>query len=327
MSFRQQLRRSLAAMAFGPRELSQFCNLGLRDPQPEIKVWFTGIGQPRDVTHRNVLAGTKPLIVGIGLEEGEDPDAISQKRLELEFREANGDRTLLGKITLTFIEVLKLGGRDLLYLFRAHTPVNYCRAKNILWRRYLNFAYVQWKNERGPHPPEIRMLASDLHALFVFYICPRPVVLVSVVDGEAGSIFPMDIVGPIGCWHFSIALHLTSQVLPLVEHSRRIALSSVPVEKMPLAYDLAKNHKKGPVDWAALPFTTTRSSAFGLPIPEFSLRVREMEVVKRQDMGSHAFFICRLVDEYPVADGLQFFQAHGFYEGWRKQSISRPAIH
>ena len=327
MNLRKQLRRSLAALAFGPQELSQFCNLGLRDPQPDIKVWLVGMGAPRDVTHRNVLASTRPLVVGIGLEDIAEQETISEKRLELEFRKGSDAQMLLGRVRLTFVDALRLEGGELLCLFRTHSPVNHCQARGTLWRRYLHFAYSQWRNERGPHPPEIRMVARELHALFIFYICPRPVVLVSVVDGNVGSMFPMDLVGPIGKRHFSIALHTTSKPLPLIESSRRIALSSVPIEKMPLAYSLGKNHHKSSIDWTSLPFSMSRSCTLGLPIPDFSLRVREMEVVEVREMGSHAFFVCRLVKDYSLIDGLQFFQAHGLYEEWRKQAISPPAIH
>jgi flavin reductase (DIM6/NTAB) family NADH-FMN oxidoreductase RutF len=327
MSLQKRLRRRLAALAFGPQELPQFCNLGLRDPQVEVKVWLVGMGGPRDVTGRNVLAATRPLVVGIGLEDSVDLKAISKSQLVLEFREGNAAQALLGKIGLTLTDSLRLEGGELLCLFRTHNPVNYCRSKSDVWRRYLHVAYAQWRNERGPHPPDIRMVASELHALFVFYVCPRPVVLVSVVDGEAGSIFPMDLIGPIGRRHFSIALHTTSKALPLIERSGRIALSSVPVEKMTLAYQLGKNHGKASVDWASLPFSMTTSPNLGLPIPEFSLRVREMEVAEFRPMASHAFFICRMVKEYSVADGLQFFQAHGFYEEWRKQAIPSPVPH
>jgi flavin reductase (DIM6/NTAB) family NADH-FMN oxidoreductase RutF len=325
MNLQKRLRRRLAALAFGPQELSPFCNLGLPDPQVDIKVWLVGRGAPRDVTGQNVIAATRPLVVGIGLEDHGDLNTISQNRLDLEFREGNPAQTLLGKIGVRLVDALKLERGKLLCLFRTHRPVNYCRPKSQVWRRYLHSAYAQWRKEWGPHPPEIRMVASELHALFIFYICPRPVVLVSVVDGEAGSIFPMDLIGPIGCRHFSIALHTSSKALPLIDRSRRIALSSVPVERIPLAYYLGKNHNKASVDWASLPFSITTSSALGLPIPKFSLRVREMEVAELRYMASHAFVICRVLEEYAVADGLQFFQAHGFYEEWRKQAIPLPS--
>jgi flavin reductase (DIM6/NTAB) family NADH-FMN oxidoreductase RutF len=321
MNLGERLRHSIAAVAFGPREFSQFCNLGLKDPQGEIKVWLTGMGAPRDVTRRNVVAAARPLLIGVGLDDLGNPALLSRNDLTLEFRDGNFGQTLLGTTGLKFIDALELEKGERLCLFRTHSPANYCCSKTLLWRRYLDFAYQQWRNERGPAAPEIRMIASELHALFVFYICPRPVVLVSVVDGESGNLFPMDLIGPIGRHHFSLALHASSKGLPLIEHSRRIALSSVPVEKMPLAHRLGKNHNKERIDWASLPFTLTASSTFALPVPAFSLRVREMEVVTVRNLTSHTLFICKVVDEHCCAEGLQFFQAHGFYEGWRKRAI------
>jgi flavin reductase (DIM6/NTAB) family NADH-FMN oxidoreductase RutF len=294
--------------------------LGLPEPQRDIKVWLVGMGSPRDVTDRNVLAGIRPLFVGIGLDDGGN-----RRRLSLEFREARAGQALLGKIGLEFVDTVGLEGEESLCLFRTRRPANYCQPRTLLWRRYLDFAYEAWRQERGPNPPEIRMVASELHALLVFYICPRPIVLVSVVDGDVGNIFPMDLIGQIGKRHLSLALH--TKAVPLIERSRRVALSSVPVEAIPLAYVLGRNHRKASVDWASLPFPLTKSAAFGLPVPTFSPRVRELEVVQSRNMGSHRLFICKLVEEHGIADGPQFFQAHGFYEEWRRQAIALPATH
>jgi flavin reductase (DIM6/NTAB) family NADH-FMN oxidoreductase RutF len=320
MNLQTRIRRRLSSLAFGPQELSQFCNLGLKDPQPHIKVWLLGAQTARDVTARNVLAATRPLTVGIGLEDYRELTTRSGSRLNLEFR-SNGTNTLLGKTSLTFIKSIRLEEGSVLCLFRTDHPVNYCQAKNLVWKRYLHFSYLQWRNQHGPNPAKIRMVASELHALFVFYICPRPVVLVSVADGEASNIFPMDLVGPISDEHFSLALHMTSKALRLIERSGRVALSSIPVEKIPLAYQLARNHNKDSVSWSSLPFSLNFSTHFSLPIPVFALRVRELKVLGIQAMGSHALIICRVVSDNSVTNGLQFFQAHGFHDEWRKQAI------
>lgn len=42
-----------------------------------------------------------------------------------------------------------------------------------------------------------------------------------------------------------------------------------------------------------MPFDLTASQAFGLPIPELALAVREMEVEEVRALGSHRLFICR----------------------------------
>ena len=321
MTLRRRIRGRLAAIAFGPQELCQFCNLGLKDPQCDIKVWLVGTKGVRDVTARNVLAATRPLSIGIGLEDDKDFREHSSNHVFLEFRSAQPPEILLGRVTLTFADSIPLEGGGALCLFSTRHPVNYCQARTLVWRRYLNFSYAQWKNERGPNPPKVRMVARELHSLFVFYICPRPVVLVSVVDGEAGNIFPMDLVGPIGYTQFSIALHATSKGLPLIERSGRIALSSVPVAKMSLAYQMGQNHNQASVCWSSVPIPLIASPRFGLPIPEFALRVRELQVIDVRPMGSHVLIICRVAEDNALSDGLQFFQAHGFYDEWRKQAV------
>jgi hypothetical protein len=183
--------------------------------------------------------------------------------------------------------------------------------------RYLYYAYRRWRSRKSLNAPAIRMAARDVHSLLVFYICPRPVVLVSVVDGSLANIFPMDLIGPIGARHFSLALRSTSTAVPLIEGSRRIALSSVPVEQTPVAYQLGKNHKEACVDRDDLPFGTTTSPRFGLPVPQFSLRVREMQIEAVRTIGSYKLFLACTIGDQWRADGLQFFLVHGFYQTWK----------
>src|SRR5207245_8972809 len=127
---------------------------------------------------------------------------------------------------------------------------NYGLSWGRLWARYLQSSYKQWRSRRSRGAPAFRMVRGELHSLFAFYICPRPVVLVTVADGEFANIFPMDLIGPVSSRHFSLALHSTSAAVPLLERSRHVALSSVPVEQSSLAVELGQNHKKLGIDWA-----------------------------------------------------------------------------
>jgi flavin reductase (DIM6/NTAB) family NADH-FMN oxidoreductase RutF len=321
MNLQRRIRRGLSSLAFGPQELSQFCSLGLRDPQSHIEVRLVGAETIHDVTGRNVLAATRPLTVGLGLEDDRELAAVSRSPHVLEFRCANSAKTLLGTMSLTLIDSIRLEEGRVLCLFRTRHPVNYCQPRNLIWKRYLHFSYLQWRNQRGPNPAKIRMVASELHALFVFYICPRPVVVVTVSDGEASNVFPMDLIGPISDQHFSLALHMTSKALPSIQRSGRVVLSDVPVERIPLAYRLGQNHNEISVPWSSVPFSFNLSSDFRMPVPEFALRVRELQVMETRNMGSHALIICRVVSDNSITNGLQFFQAHGFYEEWKKQAI------
>jgi flavin reductase (DIM6/NTAB) family NADH-FMN oxidoreductase RutF len=320
MDLVKQFRTGIKRVIFGPANIPHFCNVGLRDPQAGIRICLYGWGPPQDVTYRNVIAGTRPLMIGIGLGDKLDSVSVSKTPLWLKFRESGDSSRLLGEISLKFVDTIAIG-RERLSLFLAVRASNYCLPKNLLWRRYLQFAYSHWRNARSQNTPESQISERELHALFVFYICPRPVVLVSVAAGNVGNIFPMDLVGPVGGRHFSLTLHNSSTALPLIQDSRRVALSGVPIEQMPLAYKLGANHKRPSVDWASMPFALTTSPAFALPVPQFALRVREIEVEQIRRLGTHTFFISKIVEDQRWTEGQQFFQAHGFYEGWRQRTV------
>jgi flavin reductase (DIM6/NTAB) family NADH-FMN oxidoreductase RutF len=313
----RQARTSLRQLVFGP-PIPQFCTVGLKDPQSEVRVWLRGLGAPLDVTDRNVIVAARPFTVGIGLEHVSDAATIKRAPLSLGFSDCGHPR-LLGEIQLAYAETIRIGSR-LLYLFRGLRSTNRCLPRSVVWRRYLDFARQQRRVAKGPNPPETQMIIRELFALSTFYICPRPVVLVSVVDGNAGNIFPMDLIGPIGGERFTLALHSTSTAVPLMERSGKVALSAVPVEKISIAYALGRNHKKADFRWNQVSFDLTASPAFGLPIPDFALSVKEMEIEEVRAMGSHKLFICRIEANHLRSDGLQLSFVHGFYHARRQQT-------
>lgn len=316
MHFVNQLRRTLKRLIFGSDNLHQQCTIGLSESQSEVSVWLHGMGAPRDVTYSNVMAAAQPLTLGIGLDDKRDATAIRRNRASLRFRERGGKNRLLGEIVLRLAEIIPVGGEQL-YLFETKSSRNYCLPRFQLWARYLHHTWRRWRAGGGSDATAFSMVARELRSVFVFYICPRPVALVSVTDGNLTNIFPMDLIGPIGTRHFSLALHRTSTAVPLMERSRRIALSSVPLEQASVAYELGKNHKETSVDLAQVPFATTPSPAFGLPVPRFSLRVREMHVDDVRNLGSHKLFLAHTVEDQRWADGLQLFFVHGIYQARR----------
>jgi flavin reductase (DIM6/NTAB) family NADH-FMN oxidoreductase RutF len=314
----RRARSALRKFVFGP-SIPQFCTVGMKYPQSEVRVWLRGLGTPLDVTDSNVIVAARPFTVGIGLERTPDESTLERAPLLLGFSDRFGDNRLLGEIELSYSETIRMDN-GVLCLFRASRSTNRCLPRSVVWRRYLDFARQQRRVARGPTPPETPMIIHELFALSTFYICPRPVVLVSVVDGNMGNIFPMDLIGPVGGQHFTLALHGTSTAVSLMERSRRVALSGVPVEQISIAYALGQNHKKTDFRWKQLSFDLTTSPAFGLPVPEFALDVREMEIEEVRDMGSHKLFICRTEVNHLRSHGLQLSFVQGFYHARRQQT-------
>ncbi len=172
-------------------------------------------------------------------------------------------------------------------------------------------------------PNNFFMPPEAVQQQMIFYICPRPVVLVSVDDGTHDNLFPMDLIGPVSADRFTLALRSTSPSIATLKSARRVALSDVPARDFATAYKLGIHHKNVKVEWDRLPFEIRRSREFSLPYPGIALRVREFAILDFATIGSHTFFVTQLASEQCAADDAQFFHTSGIYQHFRK-SRGRP---
>ncbi len=313
--------QALKRLAMGDPIFPQQVTVGMRDPQREISVWLHGLGQPYDVTNRHVMACVDPLIIGVVFEPFWPLPAEARGKLCLRFRERRGKKRLLGEIRLAGAgEPL---GEDGLRLFRVRGSSNYCLPKLRLWAQ---FAYLWYRRWRFNNNPEIKITPREAHTMVAFFICPRPVVLVSVRHGEEGNVFPMNLMGPISEDRFAFALNSTRHAAPIVVKAGRAAISNVPLTEAGVAKGLGRNHLKTSIDLSELPFESRPSHTFGFPVPDFAVRVRELEIESSQRLGSHTFFIARLVHDEPVTVAQEFFYVHGIYQSWRVRNLAALAI-
>ena len=313
MSIVERGRKVLREFIFGDTFLPQEFFLGLADPQTEISVWLHGLATPLDVTDHHSMACAAPFTVCIAFDRNETPSERDLKRLTLKFCERNGQKRVLGEIGLRWVEVIHQDGL-VLALFEAQSSANYCLPAVRLWAHYLLHAYRVW---RKADTSDVKMSFLEKRAAMVMFIRPHPVSLVSLVGEAGGNIFPMNIMGDLGNGRFAFALKDSRRAAHLVERAGRIALSSVPLQHAPLAYRLAVNHTKDFIDWDQLAFATKVSPTFHIPIPEFTHRVREMEVMKVRNIGSHTFFLAQIVRDETFSENLGLCVIHGFYQAWR----------
>jgi len=66
------------------------------------------------------------------------------------------------------------------------------------------------------------------------------------------------------------------------------------------------------------------SQNFKLPVPKFALQVRELQIEKIRRFDSHSFILGRTITDENLADDLQLFVGHSFYERWRQQALPSP---
>jgi hypothetical protein len=313
MSIARQCHRVIQRIIFGDTLLPQAFTIGLAEPQAEITVWLYGMDVPLDVTRRHSMACTDPFTVCIAFDEGQEPSEKELGRLSMKFCERNGHKRVLGEISLKSATVIPAFG-TILILFGARSSKNHCLPKIHIFAHYLRHRYLLW---RKIDVAGIKMSFLERRAVMVMFIRPHPVVLLSLCGEAGGNIFPMNILGDLDNGYFAFALKDSRLAAHLVERAGRVALSSVPLSKTSLAYQLGANHRKQSIDWDKLPFATKMSPTFHIPVPVFAQRVREMEIETVHKLGSHTFFVARVIRDDNLSGNVGLCIVHGFYQAWR----------
>lgn len=294
------------------KALPQWSAVGLRGPQEVVEVRLQGARGEIDVTGAAVVAALAPLTLGVGLDAKAhaalgDCSVPVLRFVDVESRQTVGRLQLLRirdsstrAAPIALFEIRDAAQRCLQWPYRP-------------WNHYLQNRAI--RNHRRPDnfwmPPEA------VQQLMIFYICPRQVVLVSVQDGEHRNLFPMDLIGSVAPQRFTLALRNTSRSVPVMKSARRVVLSDVAAADCGLAYRLGAHHREPLSDWQALPCAIERSREFSLPFPRSALRVRELEILDFETIGSHTLFITRIAAEQPLAEADQLHHTSGLYQHFR----------
>jgi flavin reductase (DIM6/NTAB) family NADH-FMN oxidoreductase RutF len=279
-------------------------------PQTLVTAALLWDGESADVTADHTVASLKPLVIATSLDVG--PCAV------LEYRD-NTTGTLLGTLQLIRAGPAAAAGTAPA-LYHVAAGEHYCLA----WPRRSWNAWLQNRamlKSRSPHGSGMEPTAAQ--QLMIAYLCPRPVVLVSVAAQGHQNIFPMDLIGPLErSGLFSLALRSTNVSVPIMREARRVALSSVPARLKTTVYQLAAHHKRPLDDWSELPFDVRPSREFGIPAVAEALRIQELAIVHHREVGSHTLFLGRVVSDENPADGMQLHHTAGFHQAWRRRSAT-----
>jgi hypothetical protein len=171
----------------------QYAAVGLDPSTDEVGVSLEIGGRVIDVRRNSVVVALRPLTFGVMFDASAPSREIAERRGRMYFSDRSSDR-ILGFVDLTFDRAVHLGAH-LLCLFNAGRSSNYCLPFLI---RPVQDIYERWRTARHQrvNPFNFKMTHRDLKALFVFYIRPRPVCLVSVEHDGQTNMFPMDLIGP-----------------------------------------------------------------------------------------------------------------------------------
>src|SRR5271156_280159 len=294
------------------RPLPEWPPVALRAPQQAVQIRLSTARGEFDVTRAAVVAALRPLTLAVGLDTPLLSAIEERSQPELLFVDLESRRTV-GMLQLQHVRNWNTSGVTI-GLFEVRRGAHRCvRWPYRPWNRWLQNRRMR----RNTDPNNFFMAPEAVQQQMIFYICPRPVVLVSVDDGSHNNLFPMDLIGPVSSDRFTLALRSTSPSIATMKGARRVSLSDVPARDYATAYKLGIHHKNAMVAWDHLPFEIKRSRDFSLPYPAIALRVREIEILDFDTIGSHTFFVTQIASEHRVGDDAQFFHTSGIYQHFR----------
>ena len=287
------------------RPLPQWSTIAVAPPQQAVAATLHWNSQSADITADHTVASLNPLVIATSLDAGQHP--------VIEYRDsATGE--LLGVLRLERKASIAIE-RSSLTLYHVAAGQHHCLG----WPRRSWNAWLQTramlKNHASNH---LNTDPAAVQQLMIAYLCPRPVVLVSVGVPGHQNIFPMDLIGSLErSGLYSLALRSTNVSVPVMREERRVALSHIPATMKSAVYKLSEHHKKPLVDWNALPFPVQPSREFGIPAVAAALSIQELTIVHSQEIGLHTFFLCRVASDESWAAGAQLHHTAGFHQAYR----------
>jgi flavin reductase (DIM6/NTAB) family NADH-FMN oxidoreductase RutF len=299
--------RQLISRLLGGTVLRQSGDLGLADPDAEIAVHLDCASARLDVTQRFSIACAEPLLFCIALDTDRECNDAS-----LVYSDRRSGR-MLGRMALKYHSTIDAA--QPLLLFGVRGAENFCLPPIRLASYYLLHAFFEAAKARKS---DTRLSIFHRKALAVAFIRPHSVALVSLQDKDGGNMFPMNLMGSLGERRVGLALQVSRFPSKLVARAGRVAVSTVPMTHAAAATKLSPNHRRESIDFSELAFPTSPSSVYGIPVPQFALRVRELKIESVRPLGSHAFIVGSVVSDQVLSREPALCTVHGFYQVWRE---------
>jgi flavin reductase (DIM6/NTAB) family NADH-FMN oxidoreductase RutF len=293
------LSNRIKTLLLDSTQLPQEIVIGLADPRSEIELQLDGVAADCSI------ACVAPFIVCVAFR---DP-ATPPRRAVLKLRDR--ENHTLGALYLRYTSSIAPSSIVPAFaLYRVFRAGNFCLP---LPRRLPHYLFDAWSHLRRANP-DFPMTLLEQRAMAVSFIRPHPIYLASVGDETRGNMFPLNLLSELGQDYVSLAIRDRRLASDLVERAGCLAISGVPVSQCPIAYQLAANHKKEFVEWRQLPFAITPSPSLSIPRPAFATNLRELRIEQVHRLGSHRFFLARIVTRETYNNQPQACVIHGSYQ-------------
>jgi flavin reductase (DIM6/NTAB) family NADH-FMN oxidoreductase RutF len=289
------------------RPLPQWSTIAVAPSQQSVAATLRWNDETADVTADHAVASLKPLTIVTSIDAG--PSAV------IEYRDRSTGQ-ILGTLQLAKTTQLAIE-QSSLTLYRVEAGEHRCLCwPHRPWNTWLQNRLMR----KHPSAQHALMAPQAVQQLMIAYLCPRPVVLVSVQAEGHQNIFPMDLIGPLErSGFYTLALRSTNVSAPFMRQSRRVALSSMPASMKNAVYALSAHHKRPLDDWNEVPFLVRPSREFAIPSVAEALSVHELSIAHCHEFGSHTLFVGRIASAEEKCAGVQLHHTPAYYQMYRRR--------
>jgi hypothetical protein len=292
-------------------------------PHPSLSVkLFAGEQFLGDITHQHIFAGYCPLIITLYGDDKSWPPGIRIVFSETPSRQNENHDS---KDAIAEIKLKKFREEEVIEEGRVTGICHYKgeRADH----RFLNqfhqgviSVYNRLYNRRQGNV----FLHNNLYKqVQVAYSIPRKISLVTIGGNELFNLFPTDLHGAVGEKFYIDSLrHEGRAAEQLIRHERMI-ISEVKPEFYKTVYSLGKNHMQEMKTADHFPFSDMRSALLNLPVPLFTIRYYELELLHSFVCGIHRLFLLKIIGSQRILnDEIPLRHVHNLYASWRRRQGS-----
>lgn len=269
-----------------------------KDINEIVHLKINGKDELIDVSNYHSPLCLEPLIIGVKII---DRKLIEDaKTFELNYTLINkslpssndsSQSDLLAKMFLIYQKYVEIGeGVGLLMLKVKRTKLyQLSRIKRNKLNLYLYLHYLRKGNKHS---------IKYLNNLCSLYSYPRKVILNIVRSSSHFNIFPMDFIANFNKEKIILlGLNTENRSLNEIFNIRKMLVADISSENKNIAYGFADHHKKEILESENLPYKFTDSEILKLPVPDFVIGYKEIELERHIKLGSHYLLICKVFNE------------------------------
>jgi len=260
-----------------------------------------------DVSKKHLFIGYKPVLIAITNRSRGANLTLLFSEEELSLNTNINLHSALAYLSLKEIEHLAIDG------IKIFEGIN---VRHSFISRGQQFALDIYNRLFNNKPGNVYLESNLFKQVQLAYTVPRKICLITIADNGLYNLFPTDLHGEIE-GRYIISLRTGGKACQQVEQTKKILLSDIDVQFYKEIYALGKNHMKDTRAYSNFSFSGS-SGIFGIPIPEYAISYKELELTGSHIHGIHTLLQFKIIDEKQLSlKANTLAHIHNLYATWR----------